>query len=185
MKIVAAICAGIAGLAFTGWGIYQIKTGKMVAKNRAYPVDEPREVGILFLYIGILGIVLMLNLLFHSKSIELPAEIVKIMEKVCLGVGLFGTLLLVIIGIYDLIKKRVFSLKTTPKTRASIKKYYRPIGILSILAGIFIPAGIITLLYPIVNNIVTDVLFGVGIISAVILSILMCLIEASAKPNRK
>ena len=45
MMIVASICAGIAGLAFIGWGIYQIKTGKMVAKNRAYQVDEKREVG--------------------------------------------------------------------------------------------------------------------------------------------
>ena len=185
MMTVASICAGIAGLAFTGWGIYQIKTGKMVAKNRAYPVDEPREVGVLFSYIGILGIVMMLNLLFHSESVEIPYEAVKIIEKISVGTGLFGTFLLIIIGTYDLIKKRVFSIKTTPKTKRAIKKYYIPIGLFSIMAGVFVPAGIIATFFSEIDKTVVDTFFIVGIVSTLALSILMSLIEASAKPKNR
>ena len=55
--IILSIIAGIIGAAFLSWGIYQIKTGKMVAKNRVFAVDEPREVGVIFVYLGMLGLV--------------------------------------------------------------------------------------------------------------------------------
>ena len=46
--VIAATISGIFGIAFLCWGIYQIKTGKMVAKHHDYTVDEPREIGVLF-----------------------------------------------------------------------------------------------------------------------------------------
>ena len=53
--ILPAIISLTLGIVFIAWGIYQIKTGKMVAKNRKYAVDEPREVGVLLLLLAFMA----------------------------------------------------------------------------------------------------------------------------------
>ncbi len=187
--IILTIIAGILGAAFLSWGIYQIRTGKMVAKNRAFATDEPREVGVIFVYLGILGLVWAINFLlwrldsfnvFSSARIHLPS----IFAMVSIAVGMCGPLLLVIFGIYDLIKKRVFSIKTMPSTKKMIKKYYRAIGISKIMVGVLAPLGVIFTFVPEISDYVSVVLVLIAMAATITLCALMCKIEISAKKRK-
>ena len=82
-----------------------------MSKNRAFLADEPREVGVIFTYLGILGLVWGVNFLlwgldssnvFSSERVHSPS----VFAMVAIGVGMCGPLLLIIFGIYDLVKKR-------------------------------------------------------------------------------
>ena len=187
--IIFAIIAGLIGLAFLSWGIYQIKTGKMVAKNRVFAVDEPREVGVIFMYLGILGLVLGVNFLlwgldsfnaFSNETVHFPS----VFAMVAIAVGMCGPLLLIIFGIYDLVKKRVFSIKTMPRTKKMIKKYYLAIGLSKIMVGILAPLGVILTFVAGVSNYVASALLIVAMVATIIMSTLMCRIEVAAKKRK-
>ena len=180
--IIPAVIALVFGIAFLCWGIYQVKTGKMVAKRKGYSVDEPREVGVLFIYLGILGLVLSVNVARHIWGSAVPEIVSQIISYGCLTVGLIGPLILFLAGLYNLKNHRIFSLKTAPKTRRSIKKYYPIVAISQIVSGIFISVAVITMIFfPATSTTITGILFAIGIIPIFIIAVLTTLIELRAK----
>ncbi len=189
--LIFAIIFGVIGAAFLGWGIYQIKTGKMVAKRRYPPIDEPREVGHLFVYLGILGSTAGLNFLFWwldsldvFASLHTVIDIPSMFAMLVIATVICGEILLVALGVYDLVKKRIYFIKTTIKTRSSIKKYYRPMGIAKIAAGLSAPVGIIAS-FELNYLYLADILFVIFIIAAVTICVLACKIDAATRPKKR
>ena len=134
--LIFSIISLIACLAFFSWGRYQIRTGKMVARLAVNPVDEPREVGMLFLAISFLT--LWLTYLFAMMYFfpSLPPIVSSITD-------VFGTLVVILLPLAAIIaaslgimRRRIFGIKPLPKIRPLIKKYYLLTNISTIILSV-------------------------------------------------
>ena len=181
--ILPAIISLIFGAIFIAWGIYQIKTGKMVAKNRKYAVDEPREVGVLFTLIGLYGITIAISIISSNPDWQAASPIFEVITSIC-GIVCVATgpLFMFAIGIYELIKQRIFGVKTTPKTKSKIKKFYRPVALCKIVAGITIPTAVILTIY-FKSVTISLIVAGLGAVAILVMGILLSSIESSNKPK--
>lgn len=172
--IITVVLALLFGIAFFSWGVYQIKTGKMVAKRAKKPVDEPKQVGILFLFVSLACFWVTYVCSMNYFKIE-PAPLVSlIFAAVELGFCLTA-------AIYGLTKKRIFGFKNTNKIAKYVKKYYIAVNI-SLLVAM---TGILALFSTIVisSNIASGILgivIGAAIFTA---TFLMLKIEREYKKS--
>lgn len=125
--IIAIILTLLFGVAFFSWGVYQIKTGKMVAKRAKKSVDEPRQVGISFLFVSLACFWVAYILIMNYFSIEPTPLISLIFASVEMGFCITTT-------IYGLVKKRIFGFKNTAKISKHVKKYYLTVNISLLIA---------------------------------------------------
>lgn len=135
----------LVSIVFAWWGIYQLKTGKMVAKNLKYPVDEPREVGLFFLGISIAFLIptLRLGAGYLLLSGHLPESAVDIVDISCIVA--FALLLLVAIffSTKSLFSRRIFGLKSDKILDKLVKKFYLPVDLFAIIFYVFLGISII------------------------------------------
>ena len=135
----------LVSIVFAWWGIYQIKTNKMIAKNAKYPVDEPREVGILF--IGISIAFLIPTLRFGADDLIkiglLSESTIEVVEIFCISA--FALLLLMAIFFFakSLLSRRIFGLKSNKILDKLTKKYYLPVNLSIIFFYVFLGIAII------------------------------------------
>lgn len=125
--IIIAIITLIFGIAFLGWGIYQIKTGKIVAKHAKNTVDEPRQVGVFFIFISFIGF--WATYICTAKFFEIDTIPVVNIIFVAVEMGFLTTA-----AIYGLVKKRIFGFKNTAKISKNVKKYYVVINLSMLVA---------------------------------------------------
>ena len=124
--LIVAIITLLFGLAFLSWGIYQIKTGKMVAKRAKNPVDEPKQVGMLFIYVSLVGFWLTYIFMTAFLSAD-PAPAISIIFM-AISAGFVMTA-----AIYGLIRKRIFGIKNTVKVAKNVRKHYATVNVATLI----------------------------------------------------
>ena len=125
--LIISIINLIAFIAFLSWGIYQIRTGKMVARYAKSPIDEPREVGVIFLLISALALwitILTAAMFFFPDPTALFYLSGMLFEL--LGSTILGSIAiaLICIGTIGIKNHRIFGLKNLPKVKKLTQKYY-------------------------------------------------------------
>ena len=130
------------GACFIWWGIYQMKTGKMVAKKRKNPIDEPREAGLAFFVLG-------LNLLFFlapfilGNTFDPETKLGLFMNQfaiisapllACLNTAFFA-----LVAICGFRTKRIFAIKDIKRTELPVKKFSKAIAILALIRALLFP----------------------------------------------
>ena len=151
-------------------------------------IDNPHETSLIFLYLGLLGIVLSLNTLSTYHGGLFNEYFTYIIQKNLFILGFMGPVLLIACGVYGLKKRRVFGYKNTKETKQFIKKYYKLNNLSMIIAGIF---GILAPLSVILNrtilipDIVPVILWSICIISVFVMAITMTITESSYKRSLK
>ena len=173
-NLIIASITFLFGVAFLLWGIYQIKTGKMIAKRARNTVDEPKQVGALFIFVSLIGFWIAYMFLMTFLSIE-PISIVSI-AFMAIEVSFVAAT-----AIYGLINKRIFGFKKTPKVNKLVKKYYAAVNI----AMLAVVASIVMLFSNMValnaNTIVFVILISVIFLGVLVAIPLMAKIEHDSK----
>ena len=127
LYLIISIINLIIFIAFLSWGIYQIRTGKMVARYAKSPIDEPREVGVIFLLISALALwitILTAAMFFFpdpTAIFYLSGMLFELLGKTILG---SIALALICIGVIGIRSHRIFGIKTLSKIKPLIKKYH-------------------------------------------------------------
>ena len=127
-NLIIASITFLFGAAFLSWGIYQVKTNKMVAKNAKNTVDDPKQVGMLFTLIGIVGFWLtfvFLSQYFSPKPSEFLELISMIIGYVVVAIIFISVLSFIIYGFKN---RRIFGFKNTLKIQKYTQKYYKIIN---------------------------------------------------------
>lgn len=172
--LIAAIITLLCGLAFLNWGIYQIKTGKMVAKRAKNPVDEPKQVGILFAYVSLIGFWLTYIFMTTFLSAD-PVPVISIIF-IAIGAGFIITA-----AIYGLIKKRIFGLKNTTKVAKNVRKYYITVNVATLVMVLAFLALFSNVVVSSANIFIPVVLSGVILLAAFIIVFLLVRIRQGSR----
>lgn len=100
----------------------------MVAKRAKNPIDEPKQVGVLFTIIGVAAF--WLAMFFEIYSIDPQSNSIIDLTAWILKFGLLLVILgfVIYIVVYGFKKRRVFGLKNSPKIAKYTKKYYKIIN---------------------------------------------------------
>ena len=139
--IFTSIFAAIFGALFLYWGIYQIKTGKMVAKNTKNPIDEPREVGVIFAIIGMLGLSLAVILFTNNPVLVLPHFFQKLAAGFMTSATAATFVTMFACSLVGLKKHRIFSVKSTKSIDKIVKKFYIPANLGLAAFSVLLPAA--------------------------------------------
>ncbi len=129
--LIITILLLVAGASFLGWGIYQLKTGKMVARVKQPTIDEPRQVGALFAVMGVL---------LFLFAVQTPTFEDKLSDSMrgatfLLSIALFTAFILYTIA-YNLRSHRIFAFKSDKSIAPLIKKFYKPVSVALIIDAI-------------------------------------------------
>lgn len=142
MDIIFSILALLFGIAFVCWGIYQIKTGKMVAKKRKNPIDEPREVGAIFIVLG-LNLALYFAPYFYATFSTPLTDLWIFANEMAIftatPLAILNTGFFLAIAIYAFKEHRILGLKSDKTTKKAIGKFLKPVAILSLLRALIFP----------------------------------------------
>lgn len=182
MAIFISLLMILLGLCFTYWGIYQIKTGKMVARRAKKPMDAPREVGVIFVTLG-------LNLIFYIAP-YFYSSLAKTMSDVCVfannvtiissvPLAILNTAIFLFISVYAFKDRKILGLKKEKNTKEIIEKYAKPVAILALFRALIFPLERVLLLFSSANlaaaRIVADIIIFLDIFRSVLL-IAVCLV---------
>lgn len=150
MKYILLSLIILLAIAFIVWGIYQIRTGKMVAKNAKFPIDEPREVGVVFLCLGIFGLFPLCFLIpitwvvaWYGSSPTPPLPDYPILNLISMLVFSLPFFVLLFFFIKSLKNERIFGVKSDNILRPLIKRYYCITDLGFIIATLFFPVAYI------------------------------------------
>ena len=142
MDILCSILIFLFGICFVSWGIYQIKTGKMVARNRKNPIDAPCEVGALFLTLG-------LNMSFYfaplfCATFSTPlTSFWKFMNEAIIFLApllaILNTAFFLFVALYAFREHKLFGLKSDKNTKQAIEKFSKPVAILALMRALVFP----------------------------------------------
>jgi len=185
--IIGTIFAIIFGVFFLSTGIRALKTNTTPFKKQLKDsIDQPRGVGVLFTYLGILALALAPNIFLSNPVLTPNDALAELFSNILFFVGFIGgSILMLTIVVIGMNKRTVFCLMETPKTKPLIKKYYRPINISAVVCSLS-PIAMVTLnsLLPYEKYPVTQICFGILTISIVIICTLLCLIEIKSRKNK-
>ena len=183
--IIPSIIALIFGIVFLICGIYQITRHRVLVKDINSRNDSPFETGLLFVYLGLLGLVLAFNLFCQIPEVNCPESLRKSAAVACFTVGMIGPVMLIVAGIIGLIRKRIITVRINKYTRDCVRKYYVPTNIVSILSGIAVPAAILSTFFTPGNKAIVGSLFAIAALLVVIMCILISIVEHGSKPTHK
>lgn len=172
--ILALLALAIFGFVFFCWGVYQIRTGKMVAHRVKNSIDAPREVGLVFLVLGtflLIMPILAIIALFYSVFI---AGVLFLLSF------LIPSILLTTVGIFNLIKKHIFTVRSDRYSKKLIKKFYFPCAILQIISGL----AFISCIFLTMNPVAFTICLIFGFVAFLIFTILFCLLSHFYKQAR-
>lgn len=145
MSIFFTIFLIIFGILFLGWGLYQIKTGKMVAKRKQPTIDEPREVGVLFSLLGILLFILSLPTYFHDK----PKDDRSLLSVIYLvGIAIF-LIFFIYVFVYNLKNHRLFAIKKDKAINPLAKHYSVPFSVILLTDAIVASVLLALITFPV------------------------------------
>lgn len=154
------------GLCFIYWGIYQIKTGKMVARRAKKLMDAPREVGIIFIILG-LNLIFYIAPYFYSSLANSLSNLWvfanNIVIKSALPLAILNTAFFLFISIYAFKDKKILGLKKEKNTKDVIEKYTKPVAILALVRALVFPLERVLLLFLSVNLAVARVIADVAV----------------------
>ena len=172
ISLIITILTLLFGVAFLSWGIYQIKTGKMVAKRVKNTVDEPKQVGVIFVFVSLIGFWLAYNylVLFFSSD---PSVIFNLLFA-AIEIGFVTTA-----AIYGLIKKRIFGFKNTGKIKKNVSKYYLVVNVAMLISVLSVFALFSNIV--IKSSIITGVVAIINLVSLVTATFLMVKIEHDSR----
>ena len=142
MDIILTILTLLLGIAFVCWGIYQIKTGKMVAKKRKNPIDEPREVGVIFLILGLNTIFYFAPYIYSLCAEPLTGPWIFANEMAIFTatpLAILNTAFFLFISIYAFKEHKILGLKSDKTTKPSIGKFWKPVAIVSLIRALVYP----------------------------------------------
>lgn len=166
-KIITFVIAALVGAVFLYWGIYQLKTGKMVAKRAKKPIDEPKQVGLTFIMLGFAGICLAFICANFAPLLTTVISLLFLLP--C-------SLFFILIAIYGFKYQRIFGIKDTPKLHKIVQKFYKAINVLFIV----ISAAIISLV--ICGNIFSKVSYFAITVMVIICAIIAgCLLKINSE----
>lgn len=144
LNCIFPIIIALFGACFIGWGIYQIKTGKMVARRVKHAVDEPREAGLAFVVLGLNLIFFLAPFLFSATTSFTPYDSVGLFANMlaikstpilaCINTAFF-----VIMAICGFRNHRIFAIKDTKETKSSTQKFFKSIAIVALLRALLFP----------------------------------------------
>lgn len=130
------------GICFICWGIYQMKTGKMVAKRAKHAIDEPREAGLAFLVLG-------LNLLFYLAPFILGNTLTPyddlglFMNKFAIlsssALAIINTAFFATVALYGFRTRRIFAIKDAKNTKLPVQKFAKTVAVFSLLRALLFP----------------------------------------------
>ena len=174
------------GIAFLSWGIYQVKTGKMVAKNTKNPIDEPKQVGMLFIMLSLAAFFITFVQLKIILSLTLGADFVIL----CYILGLSEFSFLLAAAIYGFKNHRIFGIKNT----GSLKKLSEKFSSIFNFSLVLISLGILILYIPMTTTFLSidNLAFinncfpiGMTIITVSVLSVALISCIISIKATKK
>ena len=192
--ILGTICAVVS--------LYMFKTNKIPCLNKHDPVsvDEPRQAGVLFVLFSILGYSLAANLCLSIPPVSdrIPDWLDIVFKVILFLSGLSLPVLLIYASYYGRHTRRVFGYINTRAAQPHLKKYYRPISTLMLIAGLSSALGGITLalqalaVIPDLPLSIPGIFFAIGVITCFAMSGIMMIMEhdikrsvQSAKPTKK
>lgn len=178
-NIIISIISAVIGVAFLGWGIYQLKTGKMVAKRSKYPVDEPRQVGVLFLMLSFVAFWFTVVAGFNELIPNFDIAIANYILMIALSI------FVVSIVCYGLKKHRIFGVKNTANVAKYVKKYYVIVNLTFLLCLIDgLAMNFFCAYLPFFMTIVFTLIMMVGLaVIATMMTYIEC--KAAATPKRR
>lgn len=166
--LIGTIITLVAAISFLSWGIYQIKTGKMVAKRKKKPVDEPRQVGVLFLFVSLACFWIIYANIMNYLTLEIAPIVNLIFAAIEMGFCITA-------AIYGLVNKRIFGFKNTDELKKYVRKYYTAVNIALLVAMLSLLTIFSSLISP--ASAIAYVLFIVTILSIILATVLMLKIE--------
>lgn len=167
------------GLCFTYWGIYQIKTGKMVARRAKKPIDAPREVGVIFITLG-LNLVFYIAPYFHS-SLAIPLSNLwiftnNVVVASAIPLSILNTAFFLFVSVYAFKDHKILGLKKEKNTKEIIEKYTKPVAILALVRALIFPLERLSLMFSSTSIAVAKVVADIVVILDILRPVLLVVI---------
>lgn len=187
VDIFTAIIFGIVGIGLLTFGIIMRKKNRIPLqdpKRKRESIDDPKQASLIFILLGLVGIVFAINPLLYIVASE---EIADSVSRYILLANFLLPLAAIAAALYGLINKRVFGCKNTPAVRPHIKKYYKQLNSSLMLAGISAILAMIATDIDIFSNedIALLICWGVVGASLFIFAIISSKLEISYKQSLK
>lgn len=170
------------GASFIYWGIYQIKTGKMVARRAKKPIDAPREVGIIFIVLGLNLIFYIAPYLYSSLAKPLSDFWIFANEVVItsdIPLAILNTAFFLSVSVYAFKDHKIFGLKKEKVTKEIIEKHAKSVAIIALVRALIFPLERILLAFSSMNvsvaRTMTDIVLILDILRPVLL-VVLCVI---------
>lgn len=142
LPLILSILLAILSITFIYWGIYQIKTGKMVAFRAKRPIDSPREVGVIFILLGIESLFHYTPLFYSMISTPLTPLWIFTSELAIFSshiLAYVNTAFFLILAIYSLKTGRIFGIKSDKSTSPAVRRFLPFAIIFSFILALLFP----------------------------------------------
>ena len=154
----------------------------MVARRAKKPMDAPREVGVIFVTLG-LNLIFYIAPYFHSSLASPLSNLWVLTNNIVIGsaipLSILNTAFFLFISVYAFKDRKILGLKKEKNTKEIIEKYAKPVAILALGRALIFPLERVLLLFSSANfavaRIVTDIIIFLDIFRSVLL-IAVCLV---------